>query len=237
MSKSQHTTNYQHKHEATQRPDVGVQDHFTTKKPPWTYRFDSSLDPSLNWDENRDHDLAKWLIGLVRRCATEGEAVVFAAPQVWAGGGVQVQSLKAAEDLLETSRASEIFSVTALPDAVLRKVGKKNDDGAALYEVKLLGLDIFDPATMEQEAIEGQNMPAWMLDTDYDGLSFYGTFPKTAASDNLQKSLKAEFDPSVWAHLAGTVSEPFTVGPKQRVAVKVIDERGNELMRVLEVKA
>ncbi|MBS0349100.1 MAG: site-specific DNA-methyltransferase, partial [Proteobacteria bacterium] len=146
----------------------------------------------------------------------------------------------AMSDLLKTSRASEIFSVTGLPDAVLRKTGNKNDDGAALYEVELLGLDIFNPATMEQEAIEGQNMPAWMLDTDYDGLSFYATqvfFPKTAAWDNLQKSLKAEFDPSVWSHLAGTVSEPFAVGPKQRVAVKVIDERGNELMRVLEVKA
>mgnify|MGYP000867975715 CR=1 FL=1 len=74
--------------------------------------------------------------------------------------------------------------------------------------------------------------------TDYDGMSFYATqvfFPKTAAWDNLQKSLKAEFDPSVWEHLAGTVSEPFAVGPKQRVAVKVIDERGNELMRVLQV--
>lgn len=146
----------------------------------------------------------------------------------------------AMSDLLKTSRASEIFSVTGLPDARLRKTGKKNDDGEPLYEVELLGLDIFNPATMEQEAIEGQNMPAWMLDTDYDGLSFYATqvfFPKTAAWDNLQKSLKAEFDPSVWSHLAGTVSEPFAVGPKQRVAVKVIDERGNELMRVLEVKA
>ncbi|MBN8507334.1 MAG: site-specific DNA-methyltransferase [Burkholderiales bacterium] len=146
----------------------------------------------------------------------------------------------AMSDLLKTSRASEIFSVTGLPDAVLRKTGKKNEDGASLFEVELLGLDIFNPATMEQEAIEGSNMPAWMLDTDYDGLCFYATqvfFPKTAAWDNLQKSLKAEFDPSVWAHLAGTVSEPFALGPKQRVAVKVIDERGNELMRVLEAKA
>lgn len=146
----------------------------------------------------------------------------------------------AMSDLLKTSRASEIFSVTGLPDAVLRKTSNKNDDGAALYEVELLGLDIFNPATMEQEAIEGQNMPAWMLDTDYDGLCFYATqvfFPKTAAWDNLQKSLKAEFDPSVWAHLAGTVSEPFAIGPKQRVAVKVIDERGNELIRVIEANA
>ncbi len=146
----------------------------------------------------------------------------------------------AMSDLLKTSRASEIFSVTGLPDAVVRKAGKKNDDGADLWEVELRGLDIFNPATMDQEDIPAQNLPAWMLDTDYDGMCFYATqvfFPKTAAWDNLQKSLKAEFDPSVWEHLAGTVSEPFPLGPKRRVAVKVIDERGNELMRVLEAKA
>jgi adenine-specific DNA-methyltransferase len=144
----------------------------------------------------------------------------------------------AMSDLLKTSRASEIFSVTGLPDAVVRKAGKKNEDGADLWEVELRGLDIFNPATMDQEDIPAQNLPAWMLDTDYDGMCFYATqvfFPKTAAWDNLQKSLKAEFDPSVWEHLAGTVSEPFPIGPKRRVAVKVIDERGNELMRVLSV--
>ena len=54
---------------------------------------------------------------------------------------------------------------------------------------------------------------------------------------NLKKSLKADFDDSVWTHLAGTVSEPFVAGDSNRIAVKVIDERGNELMRVLEVPA
>jgi adenine-specific DNA-methyltransferase len=71
-------------------------------------------------------------------------------------------------------------------------------------------------------------------------MCFYATqvfFPKTAAWDNLQKSLKADFDPSVWEHLAGTTSEPFTAGPRRRAAVKVIDERGNELLRVLELVA
>jgi adenine-specific DNA-methyltransferase len=85
------TADYQHAQEATQRPDVGVQDQFNTRKPPKTYRYDSSLDPALSWDENRDRDLAEWLLGLVQRCATEGEAAVFTAPQVWAGGGVQVR--------------------------------------------------------------------------------------------------------------------------------------------------
>ena len=47
--------------------------------------------------------------------------------------------------------------------------------------------------------------------------------------------LRATFDDSVWSHLAGTLSEPFALGERRRVAVKVIDERGNELMRVLDV--
>jgi adenine-specific DNA-methyltransferase len=143
-------------------------------------------------------------------------------------------------DLLKTTRASEIFSITGLPDIDVKKTGEKNDDGAVLWQVELRGLDIFNPGTMKQEEIEGQNVPAWMLDTDYDGMSFFATqvfFPKTAAWDNLQKSLKATFDPSTWEHLAGTTSEPFVLGNRRRIAVKVIDERGNELMRVVDVTA
>jgi adenine-specific DNA-methyltransferase len=100
-------------------------------------------------------------------------------------------------------------------------------------------LDIFNPATLKTESVEGENLPCWMLDTDYDNLCFFATqvfFPKTSAWDNLQKSLKAEFDPGVWEHLAGVESEPFELGEKRRIAVKVIDERGNELMVVREVK-
>jgi adenine-specific DNA-methyltransferase len=145
----------------------------------------------------------------------------------------------AMSDLLKTSRASEIFSVTGLPDFEVKPVGKKNETGEQLYQATLAGLDIFDPSTLKDDHVEGQNVPAWMLDTDYDGMSFHATqvfFPKTSAWDNLQKSLKATFHESVWAHLSGTTSEPFALGEKRRVAVKVIDERGNELMRVKDVE-
>ncbi|HDR9271206.1 site-specific DNA-methyltransferase [Burkholderia pseudomallei] len=144
----------------------------------------------------------------------------------------------AMSDLLKTTRASEIFSVTGLPDVKLTKLQQKNNAGEALYQVDVKGLDIFNPANMEQESVEGENLPCWMLDTDYDPSgSFYATqvfFPKTGAWGNLQKSLKASFDESVWSHLAGTTSEPFVLGERRRIAVKVIDERGNELMRVIE---
>lgn len=53
---------------------MGVHDRFNSKNPPKTYRFGSSLDSALSWDENRDRDQAEWLLGLVRCCAIVGEA-------------------------------------------------------------------------------------------------------------------------------------------------------------------
>lgn len=138
-------------------------------------------------------------------------------------------------DLLKTSKSSEVFSITGLPDLDLRSTGDNSPDGTKLYEVELRGLDIFRPQDLETESVEADNLPCWMLDTDYNGMAFVARqvfFPKTSAWDNLQKSLKAKFDSSVWDHLAGTVSEPFVLGQHQRIAVKVIDERGNELMVV-----
>jgi adenine-specific DNA-methyltransferase len=138
-------------------------------------------------------------------------------------------------DLLKTSRADQIFSITGLPDIEFIKSKTTADKGDALYQVTLMGLDIFIPHNMQTESIEANNLPCWMLDTDYNGMSFCARqvfFPKTSAWDNLQKSLKGRFDDSVWEHLAGTTSEPFLLGKYQAIAVKVIDERGNELMVV-----
>ncbi|HTV32204.1 MAG TPA: DNA methyltransferase, partial [Methylocella sp.] len=137
-------------------------------------------------------------------------------------------------DLLKTSRSSEIFSITGLPDVTLKPEGHK-PDGTPLYQVEIKGLDIFRPDTMETDCIEAENLPCWMLDADYNGMVFCASqvfFPKTGAWENLQSSLKDDFDSEVWKHLAGTVSEPFPLGDKRRIAVKVIDDRGNELMVV-----
>lgn len=137
-------------------------------------------------------------------------------------------------DLLKTSKGSEIFSVTGLPDVVLEPAGTR-PEGAPLHQVSVRGLDIFRPDTMETDTIEAENLPCWMLDTNYNGMAFCASqvfFPRTSAWDNLQKSLKGEFNENVWEHLAGTSSEPFTLGDKKRIAVKVIDDRGNELMVV-----
>lgn len=139
-------------------------------------------------------------------------------------------------DLLKTSHTDQIFSITGLPDVTLKPAGK-GEDGASRYQVEIRGLDIFHPADLETRSIEAENLPCWMLDTDYNGMVICASqvfFPRTAAWDNLKRSLHAEFDDSVWDHLAGTESEPFALGEHRRIAVKVIDERGNELMAVKE---
>lgn len=137
-------------------------------------------------------------------------------------------------DLLKTTRASQVFSVTGAPEVRLARVKQKKGDDP-LYQVELLGLDVFDPVTMEVDHEHGENVPAWFLDTDYNELAFcvsQAFFPRTLAWDNLKRALKGVYDDSVWDHLAGTVSEPFAAGEHNRIAVKVIDDRGNELLVV-----
>jgi adenine-specific DNA-methyltransferase len=137
-------------------------------------------------------------------------------------------------DLLKNMRSSQIFSVCGLPEVKLRKV--KGAKGAATeYEVELVGLDVFDPVTMESEHRAGNDVPAWFLDADYNDLCFHVSqafFPRTSAWDNLKKAIKGDYDADVWDHLAGTVSAPFTAGEHGQIAVKVIDDRGNELVVV-----
>jgi len=138
-------------------------------------------------------------------------------------------------ELLKNMRSSQIFSVCGLPEVRLRRVKAAKSDATERYSVELVGLDVFDPVTMETEHRSGADVPAWLLDTDYNGLCFHvcqAFFPRTAAWDDLKRSLKGEFEDSVWDHLAGTASEPFEAGENRQVAVKVIDDRGNELLVV-----
>ena len=165
-------------------------------------------------------------------------------------------------DLLKNLRSSQIFSVCGLPDVRIRQVetgvsaapraagtsaatavpGAPETPAASpapvatrSYQVELLGLDVFDPVAMDSDHREGHDVPAWFLDTDYNGLCFHvcqAFFPRTSAWEGLKRSLRGKFEDSVWAHLSGTVSAPFQAGERGQVAVKVVDDRGNELMVV-----
>ena len=142
-------------------------------------------------------------------------------------------------DLLKNMRSSQIFSVCGLPEIKLHAFKAEGPGEPKTYAVELLGLDVFDPATMAVEHRKGDDVPAWLLDTDYNNLCFHVSqafFPRTAAWDSLKRSLRGIYDDAVWDHLAGTVSAPFEAGDHGQVAVKVIDDRGNELLVVKSLK-
>ena len=116
-------------------------------------------------------------------------------------------------DLLKNMRSSQIFSVCGLPEVEVKRM----KDGQ--YQVKLLGLDVFDPVTMRNDTRDGSDVPCWLLDTDYNDLCFHVSqafFPRTGAWENLKRALTGEYDESVWAHLAGDTSAPFEPGKTAR---------------------
>ncbi|MCP9440269.1 MAG: hypothetical protein NNA20_07155 [Nitrospira sp.] len=126
------------------RPEVGTQAQFKKKKPPKTYRYDSSLSPALDWDG--------W--NLARGKGEEQLSVL--SPQL-----------------------SEIRE-------------------------KLSNLADVKP----------------------------GTDNRQLRDNLLKKALKGEYEESVWDHLSGTISAPFKAGEHKQIAVKVIDDRGHELLVV-----
>ncbi|MBZ5719626.1 MAG: site-specific DNA-methyltransferase [Acidobacteriia bacterium] len=141
-------------------------------------------------------------------------------------------------DLLKSTRSSQVFSVCGMPEVELRIMKVKEKDEPTRYEVELLGMDVFDPTTLEVHHRTGEDVPAWFLDSDYNALCFHTSqafFPRTGAWENLKKALKGDYEETVWDHLAGTVSAPFEIGENGQIAVKVIDDRGNELLIVKSV--
>lgn len=132
-------------------------------------------------------------------------------------------------DLLKDNPNSQIFTVFGSPRTELRTA----DDG--MFTIEMQGVDIYDPVDNTILPTSAGKVAAWFLDADYDGRTFCITqafFPDNSAWDKLQRALKGIIDEERFAALSGTVSLPFVAGKHRRAAVKVIDPRGNEVMRV-----
>jgi adenine-specific DNA-methyltransferase len=141
-------------------------------------------------------------------------------------------------DLLKTQRSSQIFAITGSPEVAVMRLPEPAEDGTPRWQVRLLGLDTFDPASVTPHHLNGDDVPMWMLDTDWNGMAFSADqvfFPRTSAWENLRKTLKATHADSVWDHLAGDLSAPFAAPLGAEVAVKVLDDRGNELLKIAKL--
>lgn len=136
----------------------------------------------------------------------------------------------AMDGLLKEQPGAQLFSVFGQPRTRL-----EGPDDQGEYRVFMDGVDIYNPVTNEITPSRGDKVAAWFLDSDYDGRTFCITqafFPDRSAWDKLARALKTLVDAERFAALSGTESLPFPVGPHRRVAVKVIDPRGNEVMQV-----
>lgn len=148
---------------------------------------------------------------------------------------VQMNTDLLTHDLKKKHPANESFWLVGQPDVEIDKKGKD-------YTVKVKGFDYYNTATGEIESGDTKKVAMWMLDTNYDERSLYPRqifFPMAGEKDGwgkLAKSLKAELDEEVLNELfKGDIALPFELGDKKRVAVKIIDDRGIESMRIIEV--
>ena len=134
------------------------------------------------------------------------------------------------DGLLKERPGSQLFTVFGDPRT---KLDGPDADGE--YLVRMEGVDIYNPVDNSIVSTGADKVAAWFLDSDYDGRTFCITqafFPDRDAWAKLSRALDGVVDPDRFAALSGTVSLPFSPGKYKRVAVKVIDPRGNEVMRI-----
>ena len=136
------------------------------------------------------------------------------------------------DDLLKRTASSQLFTVFGLPRTTLEK---KNTDGNVEYVIKMEGVDIYNPVDNTVSSAGADKVAAWFVDSDYDGRTFCITqafFPDKNAWNKIARDLKGVIDAESFEMFSGTESLPFPAGKHACVAVKVIDPRGNEVMRV-----
>ena len=107
-----------------------------------------------------------------------------------------------------------------------------------MFRVRVLGVDVFRPSTGRVESSEKDDIACWFVDTDYNEESFFvrQAYFLGANADPykaLRTSLRAEIDEEAWASLRSDVSRPFPRPSSGRIAVKVINHLGDEVMKVI----
>ena len=139
--------------------------------------------------------------------------------------------LHMAQDLKKTNRAN-LFVVFGEPDIDILREGDQ-------LQVKINGVDVYHPGSGEVRSHETDGIACWFVDTDYNQESF---FVRQAyflgASDpykSLKTTLKAEINTDAWATLHSDTSRPFAKPKSGRIAVKVINHLGDEVMKVVKV--
>jgi adenine-specific DNA-methyltransferase len=150
---------------------------------------------------------------------------------------VQMNTDLQTDDLKKKRNSNESFWLIGQPDVKVLQITEGEHKG--LFQVEVMGFDYYNPKNGNVETGNKNNIAMWMLDTDYDDRSLLPSqifFPMAGESEGwskLAKNLKAEIDEEKIEAFGGTVSLPFV--KKEKIAVKIIDDRGIESLRVIKL--
>ena len=140
--------------------------------------------------------------------------------------------LHMAEDLKTTGKGN-LFVIFGEPDIELLQAP------GGQFQVTVKGVDVFDPSTGEVRSDSAEGIACWFLDTDYNGESFFVRHAYFLGQNDpytsLKTTLKAEINPEAWSTLHSDTSRPFDKPKTGRIAVKVINHLGDEVMKVFKV--
>jgi adenine-specific DNA-methyltransferase len=139
------------------------------------------------------------------------------------------------KDLKKKANTNMPFWLIGEPDIEITKTKDGN------YQVEVKGFDYYDPRTQELKGGSTDKIAVWMLDTDYDNRSLFPSqifFPMQDDKRDwtkLAKALNGNVDEELLEQYTGTVSIPFTLGEKRTIAVKIVDDRGVEMLIVKKI--
>jgi adenine-specific DNA-methyltransferase len=137
------------------------------------------------------------------------------------------------DELLKKTGAGNLFTVFGEPDIEVRP----QKDGRLVVEIK--GLDVYDPTTGEIRSSSTDDIACWFIDTNYNEESFFVRHAYFTGADEpyekLKRALRAELDEGAWSSLYSTTSRPFEKPETGKIAVKVINHYGDEVLRMFGV--
>lgn len=150
------------------------------------------------------------------------------------------------DDLKKKRSSNDSFWLMGQPDVRLEKINEGKDRSSTKtfedkYRVEVQGFDYYNTKSGTIESGGTERIAMWMLDTDYDGRSLFPKqvfFPMAGEKEGwsrLAKNLKAEIDGELIEAYRGTVSLPFKAGDNKRIAVKIVDDRGVESLKLVDV--
>lgn len=165
--------------------------------------------------------------------------------------------LSMGDELLKKTGAGNLFMVFGEPDITIRTTGgtviygtnakprraggRKSPESVGDDEllVEIRGVDVYDPTTGEIRSESTDDIACWFIDTSYDGESFFVRHAYFTGNqqpyEKLKRALKAEIDEAAWSTLYQTTSQPFPKPASGKIAVKVINHYGDEVLKVYGV--